>query len=104
MSPLDQTHRASAAVADSEPEAHERRAMVRVARIATDRAVPHTSSQPPRPVRVAVPPWQQAAYVAAAWTYMAPFLWLSPFLVNPPVWVIGLAGASERREPDAAER
>lgn len=48
-----------------------------------------------RPPAAAAPVWQQAAYVAAAWAYMAPFLWVSPFLMAPPLWISVLAQPPE---------
>ena len=40
--------------------------------------------------------WEQAAYAVAAWAYVAPFLWVAPFLAAPPLWIASFAQAPER--------
>lgn len=66
--------------------------MVRVARLATDRARPAASdrqSQPGAAPRAATA-WDQTIKAATGWMYLAPLLWVSPFLWNPPLWIAAL--------------
>lgn len=56
---------------------------------------PGPSLRRARPPAAAARVWQQAAYVAGAWAYMAPFLWVSPFLMAPPLWISVLAQPPE---------
>ena len=72
-------------------EPDERRAMVRVARLATDHALPTTSERQPseathRPATV----WDETIKAATGWMYLAPFLCVVPFLWNPPLWIAAL--------------
>ncbi len=95
--------RASAALKmDHEPE--ERRAMVRVARMATEPAISDPTGPPPsedrlqpaaatrRPATV----WQQTLQATTGWMCLAPFLLVSPFLWNPPFWISMLSQLPER--------
>jgi hypothetical protein len=82
-------------------EPDERRAMVRAARIATDRAKPSApESQPRSPSTL----WEQTVQVATGWIYLAPFLLASPFLWNPPLWIAALNQLPEREPPADPKR
>lgn len=81
------------------PEPHERRAMVRVARLATDRGQPALPERRPNggAARTPTTVWTQTMQAAAGWMYLAPFLCVSPFLWNPPLWITALAQVPDRR-------
>jgi hypothetical protein len=87
-----------------EHEPDERRAMIRVARIATDRAAtdhagpPPSENRPPSGAAAGHPAavWQQTLQATAGWTYLASFLLISPFLWSPPFWIATLAQLPER--------
>ena len=82
---------------DREPD--ERRAMIRVARLATDRGLLATSERAPSAEAVPRPKTilEQSMQAAAGWMYLAPFLCASPFLWSPPFWIAALSQMPERR-------
>jgi len=86
-----------------EREPDERRAMIRVARMATDRADTGHAGPPPTgslpatgAARHPATVWQQTLQATAGWTYLASFLLISPFLWAPPFWIATLAQLPER--------
>ncbi|HTP83586.1 MAG TPA: hypothetical protein VMQ11_11615 [Alphaproteobacteria bacterium] len=97
--------RSRAAALEMDPEPDERRAMVRVARLATDRAQPAPAERRPQPQSAPRPAtvWDQTMKAATAWMYLAPLLCVSPFLWNPPLWIAALTQLPERR-PKAGSR
>jgi len=96
MTPPAQTRASAALEMDREPD--ERRAMVGVARLATDRARPAASDRPSQPGADprATTVWDQTIKAATGWMYLAPLLWVSPFLWNPPLWIAALTQLPER--------
>ena len=97
MTPLTRSHAVVALKMDREPD--ERRAMIRVARLATDRGQPATRESPPHPEATRRPKtaWEQSMQAATGWMYLAPLLCVSPFLWNPPLWIAALSQLPERR-------
>lgn len=86
---------------DHEPD--ERRAMVRVARLATERSQPARPESRPSP-RGPATVWEQTIQAATGWMYLAPLLCVSPFLWNPPLWIMALAQLSERTSKTGPRR
>jgi hypothetical protein len=80
--------------------------MVRVARLATDRARPAASERRPHPEASprATTVWDQAMRAATGWMYLAPLLWVSPFLWNPPFWIAALTQLPERASKPGSRR
>ena len=89
-----------------EHETDERRAMILAARLATRRRQPaRVGAGPPangKPAAAAI--WQQTARAMTGWMGLAPFLFVSPFLWNPPLWISLLSMMSERDGPNGSRR
>jgi hypothetical protein len=91
MTPLTQSRAFVALEMDREPD--ERRAMIRVARLA---AAPESPPHP-KATRRPTSAWEQSMQAATGWMYLAPLLCVSPFLWNTPLWIAALSQLPERR-------
>ena len=88
----------------------ERRTMVQAARLAAGPADPtpapplatggrRRTSQHRRPS-----PYEQTVRAVTAWAYMAPFLMVCPFFLNPPGWLAALSLLRPRDDAPRAPR
>lgn len=88
----------------AEQDPDERRAMVRAARIATGRSAPAALRDEPAPASPPGTIWDQAARAAVGWMYLTPYLLVSPFLWNPPLWIAALTQLPDANPPDDPHR